>query len=116
MVYTQQDIMNDVLLIVLIIVFILLAMLGIPYMMTKRALGRVIKVFQKSNAIDFSTAKTIDELGLRPRTMLQNMFRSRDYKPQALNFLMKAEIVIATDDGKLYLSEDKLIASKLYKR
>lgn len=108
--------MNDVLLIVLLVICILLAMIGIPYMMTRRALNRVIKIFKRSNAIDSSTAKTIDELGLRPRTMLHNMFRSRDYKPQALNFLMKAEIVIATDDGKLYLSEEKLIASKLYKR
>ncbi|MBA7485584.1 hypothetical protein ES707_21132 [subsurface metagenome] len=108
--------MSNVLLIVLLVVCILLALIGIPYMMTKRALNRVIKVFQRSNTIDFSTAKTIDELGLRPRTMLQNMFRSRDYKPQALNFLMKAEIIVVTDDGKLYLSEEKLIASKLYKR
>jgi len=60
MVYTQQDIMNDVLLIVLVVVCILLAMLGIPYMMTKRALGRVVKIFRRNNAIDKSTAKTID--------------------------------------------------------
>jgi len=108
--------MNDVLLIVLVVVCILLAMLGIPYMMTKRALGRVIKIFRRNNALDKSTAKTIDELELRPRTMLQNMFRSRDYKPQALNFLMKAEIIVMTDDGKLYLSEEKLASSGIYKR
>ena len=108
--------MNDILVIALIIIAILAGMLGIPYLMMRRAVGSVIKVFQRNNAIDAKTAKTIDELGLSPRTMLQNMFRTRDYKPQALNFLMKGEIVQVTEDGRLYLSEERLGASRLYRR
>lgn len=108
--------MNNVLFIILIVVVVIVAMLGIPYLMMKRAMGRVIKIFKDNYAIDARSAKTIDELGLRPRTRLQGMFRARDYKPQALNFLMKSEIVQMNDDGKLYLSEDKIAASKLYKR
>lgn len=108
--------MNDVLLIIIMVVCVIAAMLGIPYMMTRRAMSRVIKTFRMNNALDKSTARTVDELGLRPRTMLQNMFRSRDYKPQALNFLMKAEIINTTEDGKLYLSEEKLTSSKIYRR
>jgi len=108
--------MNDVLFIILVVVVIIVAMLGIPYLMMKRAMGHVIKIFRNNYAIDARSAKTIDELGLRPRTKLQGMFRARDYKPQALNFLIKSEIVQMNDDGKLYLSEDKVAASKLYKR
>ncbi|MCD6299595.1 MAG: hypothetical protein J7L78_00265 [Dehalococcoidales bacterium] len=108
--------MNDVLVIILIAVVVIVAMLGIPYLMMRRAVNRVIKIFRNNSAIDARSAKTIDELGLRPRTRLQGMFRGRDYKPQALSFLMKAEIVRINDDGKLYLSEDKVAASKLYKR
>ncbi|HUV55962.1 MAG TPA: hypothetical protein VMV84_01890 [Dehalococcoidales bacterium] len=108
--------MNDVLVIILIVVIVIVAMLGIPYLMMKRAVGRVINIFRNNSAIDARSAKTIDELGLRPRTRMQGMFRGRDYKPQALNFLIKAEIVRMNEDGKLYLSDDKLAASKLYKR
>jgi len=108
--------MNDVLIIILIVVFVIVALLGIPYLMMKRAVGRVIKIFRNNSAIDARSAKTIDELGLSPRTRLQGMFRGRDYKPQALNFLIKAEVIQLTEDGRVYLSEDKLAASKLYKR
>ena len=108
--------MNDVLFIILIVVVVIVAMLGIPYLMMRRAIGRVIKIFKDNYAIDARSAKTIDDLGLRPRTRLQGMFRARDYKPQALTFLMKSEIVLMNEDGKLYLSEDKIAASKLYKR
>jgi len=108
--------MNDVLIIILIVILVIVAMLGIPYLMMKRAMGHVIKIFKNNSAIDARSAKTIDELGLRPRTRLQGMLRARDYKPQALNLLIKAEIVRMNEDGKLYLSDDKLAASKLYKR
>ena len=39
------------------------------------------------------------------------MFKGRDYKQYALNMLMKSEIIQVTEDGKMYLSEDKLYAS-----
>jgi hypothetical protein len=43
------------------------------------------------------------------------MFRGRDYKQYALTSLMKAEIVIMTEDGNFYLAEDKLLQSGLEK-
>lgn len=116
MMYTYSDNMSDILIIVFIGIAIIAGMLGIPYLMMRRAVGRVVKIFQRNFVIDAKSAKTIDELGLSPRTMLQNMFRARDYKPQALNFLMKAEIIQVTEDGKLYLSEEKLGTSRLYRR
>jgi hypothetical protein len=48
------------------------------------------------------------------------MFRLRDFKPYALDALVKAEIIKGTEDGRLYLAEDKLMASgvegRLYSR
>lgn len=40
--------------------------------------------------------------------MLERMMRRRDYKPQALDALMQIGVVKVTEDGKLYLSEEKL--------
>lgn len=108
--------MNDIAIIVLIIILVILGMVGIPYLMMKRSVSNVITIFQRNYALDIKSAKTVDELGLNPRTMLQGMFRARDYKPQALNVLIKTELVQTTEDGKLYLLEDKLATSKLYKR
>jgi len=47
--------------------------------------------------------------------MLEGMFRPRDYKPHALTTLIRAEIIQMTEDGKLYLLEEKLIDSRFYK-
>jgi hypothetical protein len=35
----------------------------------------------------------------------------RDYKPIALQYLMKENIVRVTDEGKIYLSEETLLQS-----
>ena len=108
--------MTEVLSWAVIIILILAALIFIPRLLMKRAFSNVIKIFRQHNAINDKNAKTIDELGLRPPTFTQRMFRARDYKPQALDFLIKAEIVQMTEDGKLYLSEDKLASSKLKNR
>ena len=102
---------NSVLLIVLLIVLALLAMFVIPQWRLKRAMRQVIKIFRKHNAIGAKNARTVAELGLKPRDMFERMLKGRDYRQYALNALMRAEIIKMTDDGKLYLSEDKLLAS-----
>jgi hypothetical protein len=68
----------------------------------------VIRIFREHNAVDSRSARTIDELGLRPLGMLERMMRRRDYKPQALNALMHIGVIQATGEGKLYLSEARL--------
>jgi len=94
-----------------IIVVLALAMFLSRFMMM-RAFTKVIKIFQQNNAINDKNAKTIDELGLRPPSFTQRMFRARDYKPQALNLLIRSDIIQTTEDGKLYLSEENLSYSK----
>jgi hypothetical protein len=77
----------------------------------KRALRQVIAIFRSNAAIDKKTAKTIDELRLRPRGFMERMFHTRDFKPYALSELVKAGVVKSTDDGRLYLAEEVLMTS-----
>ena len=105
--------MENVILIVVIVVLALLALFVIPQWRLRRATRQVIRIFIELNATSVKNAKTLDELGLRPRGRLEGMLRTRDYKPHALDALWKAEIVQTTEDGRLYLSEDRLIASGL---
>jgi hypothetical protein len=106
---------NDVVLIIAAIVLMLLALIFIPQWRLKRAVRQVIRIFRESNAVGIGNAKSLDELGLRPKGMLEGMFRGRDYKQYALTSLMRAEIVIMTEDGDYYLAEDKLLQSGLEK-
>jgi len=99
----------------IVLFFIALLVIGglISRWRMKRALRQVILIFREHTATSSRNAKTIDELGLSPQGMMGGMFRGRDYKQYALSMLMKSEIVQATEDGRLYLSEDRLLASGL---
>ena len=99
--------------IVLVIIVALAALIFIPRWMISRAIKKVIKIFRYHSAINEKNARTAGELGLTPPTFMQRMSRTRDYKPQALNILIKAEIIKTTDDGRLYLSEDRLATTRL---
>ncbi len=79
----------------------------------KRAVNQVVAIFERNNALDLRSAKTIDELGLGPPTFLEGMMRMRDFKPYALQLLMKADVVRHTDGGRLYLLQDKLAATNI---
>jgi hypothetical protein len=41
--------------------------------------------------------------------MFERALRMRDYKPRALQFLMSVTIIDTTEEGKVYLDEDKLL-------
>jgi hypothetical protein len=99
--------MNVVILILVFLISIAL-LLGISFLLTRRAAFQVINIFRKNNAIGKHNAKTIDDLGLRPLSFTQRMFRPRNYKPQALKVLAEAQIIQVTEEGKFYISEEKL--------
>ena len=102
-----------------ILLIIILAILGffvLPRMRIRQAVNRVVAIFERNNALDVRSAKTIDELGLRPPTFLEGMMRMRDFKPYALQILMKAEVVHQTDGGRLYLIQDKLATINIDRR
>jgi hypothetical protein len=83
----------------------------LPRIRIGRAINQVMAIFERKNALDVRSAKTIDELGLRHPTFLQGMLRMRDFKPYALQILMHTEVVRQTDGGRLYLSQGKLPAT-----
>jgi hypothetical protein len=97
---------------VFITVFIMVALimlaLFIANRMTRRAISRVIEIFRQHQAIGIHQAKTIDELGLRPPGLLERVSRMRDYKQNALKILIKGETIHLTEDGKLYITEEKI--------
>ena len=106
---------RSALILVILVALFLLAIWLIPQWMLKRAMRQVIRIFRERNATNANNAKTIDELGLKPRSIMQNMLRGRDYKPYAVEIMVKAQVIQITEDGRLYLSEEKLSSSKLIK-
>lgn len=94
--------------VLLIIILVILGLFVLPRMRVRRAIKQVVAVFERNNAFDVRSARTLEELRLRPRTFLEGIGRMRDYKPYALQILMDARIVCQTDGGRLYLLQDKL--------
>ncbi len=92
---------------VLIVAGIILIFL-IPTIMLRFAISTVLKEFREQNAVSPKNAKYNIELGIKPQTVFERFYKNRDYKPQALKTLIQAEIVQVTEDGRLYLREDKL--------
>ena len=107
---------TTVLFILLIIILAILGFWVLPRIRIKRAVNQVMAIFERNNALDARSAKTIDELGLRPPTLLQSMMHIRDLKPYALQMLMQADLIRQTDGGRLYLLQDKLAAINIDRR
>jgi hypothetical protein len=93
---------------VILTVIFLILLLVLPTALSRHAILQVISIFRKHQALSIDGAKTIDALGLRPPDLSRRLLSFRDYKPQALERLIKAEIVQISEDGKLFLSEEKI--------
>ena len=91
---------------VIVIVFIL------PQLFLRMAISSVIRSFREKRAVTPETARSLDELGLRPKNMLKAVFSGKQYKGTALMVLRNAQIIELTEDRKLYLSEENLSRSK----
>ena len=105
--------MNNAIVIIVMVVVAILAMIVVPQWRLKRTIPKVVSAFRGANATSEKNAKTLEELGLKPRGMMEGMFRGRDYRQYAVTALMRAEIVKTTEEGKLYLSEERLYESGL---
>ena len=104
--------MQGILFIILMIILFILSVIFIPYWLIMRAVPKVIKTFRQKNAIGEKNAMTIEELGLKPKSIFQRMFTRRDYSQNALQFLIRADVVDITEEGKFYLNDEKLMLSK----
>lgn len=104
--------MGNVLFIVALVILFILVAIVLPQWLLLRTAPKVIRIFRERNAVGPKNAKTIAELGLKSKSMFERMFRMRDYKPRTLEFLMRVTIVEMTDEGKVYLDEDKLLQTR----
>lgn len=108
--------MNDALWLVLLLVVAGAVMFLAPWLRLKVTIPKVVRLFRNRNATDARNAKTSEELGIKPPSALEGILTRRDYRRYALRALVQAQIVQTTEDGKMYLSEEKLSASKLGSR
>lgn len=95
----------------LFFVVMVLAFAGVLYLrafFTRRAIFKVIEIFYQHNALGITGAKTLHELGLERPDFFQRITRPRDYKQYALQILVKRDIVLENEDGKVYLVEERL--------
>ena len=108
--------MENVLAIVLFSILFLVVLLFVPTLMTRRAVIAVIRIFRRSGALNAGSAMPAAELGLAPLSFGQRIMRMRDYKPRALDLLVNVEVVQLTEEGKIFLSEEKLLQSGIEKK
>jgi hypothetical protein len=104
--------MSDTTTLIILTALMLIIIFVLPQILLRNAVSSVIRNFRRSKAVNAQNAKTIDELGLRPKSMMQAIFRGAQYKTTALLVLKNAGVIEATEDGKLYLSEKNLSRSK----
>jgi hypothetical protein len=76
--------------------------------LTRRAIFKVVEIFYQHNALEMNSAKALHELGLERPDFFQRMSRLRDYKQNALQILIKEGIILESEDGRLYMVEEKL--------
>jgi hypothetical protein len=100
--------MIETALVFMILAVMLLASLIISGLLVKRATYQVIDRFCSYHAVQARRARRPEELGLVPPDFFQRLFRLRDYKPYVLQSLRRAGAVRVTQEGKLYLAEEKL--------
>lgn len=106
----------QIILLIFLVILAVIAKLVIPPLLIRRAVRPVLERFMHYNAFSEENAKTAEELGLGPRTLLQRLATMRDYKPKALEVLVSASVVVLTDEGKLFLSKEKLMATGIMER
>lgn len=87
----------------------------LPIAINRRVVLQIILIFRDHQALSSDSAKTIDELGLRPASLGKRLTSFRDYKPQALRGLIQADIVQVTTEDKLFLAEDTIANLRPFK-
>jgi len=100
--------MNDTLMVIILIIVFVVVALVLPQFLVMRSAPKVIRIFREKDAVGEKKAKAMEELGIKQRSMIENVLRRRDYKPRALQLLLSANVVQMTEDGKLYLDEENL--------
>ncbi len=104
-----------ILVLIVIIVVLATAAVYLTRFFARKATRDVVLLFRARGAISPKTATTAEELKLVRAGVFQGVFKLRDYRPDALHLLVRANIIRATGEGRLYLSEDELAHSQIKK-
>jgi hypothetical protein len=103
---------QELLIVAGLLILMLLATTFLPQWQLRRAVRKVIRDFRSQGAVSPDKAIAWETLGFnRPRSMVQTLFKGRDWRGYAIQALMKAEMIKADDDGKVYLVNEKIPAS-----
>ena len=106
--------MEIVLIAVILILSILIRLIG-PTFLTRRSLKSVLVCLKKKGALSNATARPLDELNIGPQHLGAKFTRMGDYRLKALDALKETEIVQTTEDDKLFIDIENLLASNLVK-
>lgn len=79
----------------------------LPAFRLKRAILQVIRIFTREQSFCFNNSKTVNELGLAPPPIWDRLFKMRDFKPFAVQVLIRAGVIHLSDDGKMCMRENK---------
>jgi hypothetical protein len=96
---------------IIFLVLVFMALAGaffLQSLLVKRAISQVIRIFCQHNALGVKNSKTVEEMGLTPPGLIHRLTSLRDYKPYALQILQQVGIVHMTENGKFYMTEEKL--------
>jgi hypothetical protein len=100
---------QELLIIAGLLIVMLLATTFLPQWQLRRAVRKLIRDFRTHGAISPDKAVTYESMGFgKPRGMFQMLFKGRDWRGYAIQALLKAEMVKADDEGRLYLVNDKI--------
>jgi hypothetical protein len=100
--------MKSVLIPIFIFLLMIAALIFIPRFMIRRAIKQTIAIFRHYVALRADQAKTRSELGLTPPDFMARITSLRDYKPSAMQILINEGVIVSTEEGKLYIDEEKL--------
>lgn len=95
-----------IILVLALLLLMLLAFMGSRFLFN-RAVKQVINAFRDASALSPSKAMTLEDLGLVKRRLFQ-FGALRDYRPMALQILVRGNIIQQTEDGRFFLSEEAL--------
>jgi hypothetical protein len=96
-------------------VLIVLVAFVLPQLRLRRSITSVIRIFREHNAVEAKNAKKPEQLGIRLQAVRQSLFSGGNMEAEAVQVLMNASIIQTVEGNKLYLSEEKLAASKFSK-
>ncbi len=93
---------------VILITLFWLGLFVIPRILVRRAVLQVVRIFRQRHALCSETPKAVEELGLAPQSLVDRLFKPRDYKPYALQLLISSGVIRLTEGGRMCLLEDEL--------